>query len=153
MPESFRGSGLYKLDNRFRLVLPGGLSKYVKWFDPTQELKCLAVPGHEGGIAVFAPAVLKEHQEMMVTLEGREDLRPEDMGSATYELARGGMLTWEVTIPSGRLTLPLGARELGIVPAEEHAMVALWRSTASLRSGTRRNSSREPKNPGGDGPS
>jgi hypothetical protein len=57
---------------------------------------------------------------------GDGDPRPEDLGSAVFELARAGTITWAVTIGTDRrLQLPLGARELEIVPAAANASVAL----------------------------
>lgn len=148
MPEPFQGFGLYKLDDRARLYLPSGLSAFVAWFDPTATLECLAVPGR-GGMAVFPPAALEEHREMIERLTVRNP-RPADLGSAAYELARLAALTWPVTIAKARLQLPLGARELGLVPSEENALIAvvalrgifeLWHP-AELRAQTQESSGR-----------
>ncbi len=124
MPDPFRGFGLYDLDDRCRLCLPKGLEAYVKWFNPTEIQDCLAVPGRRG-LVLFPPAILEEHRKMMVQLENGES-RPEDIGSVRFELARTGTVTWAVTIGTDRrFQLPLGARELGIVPATANASVAV----------------------------
>ncbi|HYX24823.1 MAG TPA: hypothetical protein VFC23_11770 [Thermoanaerobaculia bacterium] len=123
MPAPFTGFRLYKLDDRWRLCLPAKLEVYVKWYKPQETQECFAAPG-TGGMVVFPPAALEEHREMMARLDN-ENLRPRDIGSPTYELARTGTLVWPVTISKGRLELPLEARELGIVPPEAEATVAL----------------------------
>jgi hypothetical protein len=77
-------------------------------------------------MVVLSPEALAEHQELMARLKSENpssSLR--DVGSAQYLLARLGMLAWPVTISKGRLTLPQEARDLGIVPAEAEARVAL----------------------------
>lgn len=124
MADPFQGFGLYDLDTRHRLCLPKGLEDYVKWFKPQETQDCLAVPGRRG-LVLFPPAALEEHRELMARL-GDGDPRPEDLGSAVFELARAGTITWTVTIGTDRrLQLPLGARELGIVPAAANSSVAV----------------------------
>jgi hypothetical protein len=123
---TFQGFGVYDLD-RGRLCLPAGISNYVSWVTLGEAVECLAVPlpGRLGGIAVFPPAALAEHRELM-TGWSKRDPQPGDMGTAAYELARTGMVTWSAKIgKDGRFTLPLGARELGILPIADNAQVAL----------------------------
>jgi hypothetical protein len=122
----FSGFAGGELD-RSRLYLPVGIEEYVSWLTFEAAIECLAVPlpGRLGGIAVFSPAALAEHREMM-TGWGKRDLRPGDMVTPSYELARIGMVTWVAKISKDRrFTLPDGACELGLLPAAKSARVAL----------------------------
>jgi DNA-binding transcriptional regulator/RsmH inhibitor MraZ len=123
MPAPFTGFRLYRVDDRWRLSLPAKLESYVKWYKPRETQDCLALPG-VGGMVVFPPSALEEHREMMARLDGT-NLRLRDINSPTYELARTGTLAWTVTISGGRFELPKEARDLGIVPPEAEATVAL----------------------------
>jgi len=122
--EPFQGFGLYTLDERCRLVLPRGLESFVTWFDESEPRDCLAVPGRRG-LVLFPPTALAEHRELVARLP-TSDSRPDDLGSSAFELARTATITWTVTIGKDRrFQLPLGARELGIVPAVANARVGL----------------------------
>lgn len=124
MSEAFQGFGIYNLDGRHRLSLPRGLETYVNWFKPLETQDCLAMPGTRG-MVLFPPAALEEHRELMARLDGG-DPRPEHLGSALFALARAGTVTWAVTLGADRrFLLPLGARDLGIVPSAANASVAL----------------------------
>jgi hypothetical protein len=122
----FLGFGVFELD-RGRLPLPKSISEYVSWLTFEAAVECLAVPlpCRLGGLAVFPPAALAEHREMMAGW-GKRDPRPGDMVTPSYELARTGMVTWVVKISKdGRFTLPEGACKLGLLPIADNAKVAL----------------------------
>lgn len=125
MQDPFKGSGVYALDDRHRLVIPRGIESYLPWFSQGKTLACLGMPGHAGGLAVFSPTALQHLQRILRATEGR-DLGPEDMATPIFRLARFLSVTWEVSIGTDRrMTLPEGARDLGIVPAEPNDRVGV----------------------------
>jgi hypothetical protein len=125
MQQPFGGFGVYDLE-RSRLVLPRGIEAYVPWLVFKEGLECLGVPGPAGGLVIFSPDALAEHRAKIAHLQGGEDLTPDQLGTSVFELTRYLMVAWEITIgPDRRFTLPLGARDLGIVPTGPSDPVAL----------------------------
>jgi len=130
--EPFKGFGVYSLD-RNRLVLPRGIEIYVPWLVSKESIDCLGVPGPAGGLMVFSPQALKEHRAMTAYLQQGEDLTPDQMGTAIFELTRYAMVALEITIgPDRRFTLPLAARDLGIVPVRPNDPVGLVASRGRM---------------------
>jgi hypothetical protein len=122
----FSGFGVYTLD-RGRLHIPKGIEECVSWLTFEAPIECLAVPipGSLGGMAVFPPAVLVEHRQLLAGW-AKKDLRPEDLTAPAHELARTAMVTWEISIGTDRrFTLPPGACGLGLLPTAANGKVAL----------------------------
>jgi len=63
---------------------------------------------------------------MVARLRQGDDLMPDQMDSALFELTRYAIVAWEITIGlDRRFTLPAGARDLGLVPAGPNDPVGL----------------------------
>jgi hypothetical protein len=125
MSDRFKGFGIHSLE-RYRLVLPQGVEAYVPWLVSGESLDCLGMPGPTGGLVVFSPQVLDDHRAMVAHLQQGEDLTPGQFGTGVFELTRYVNVAWEITISSDRrFTLPVGARDLGIVPTGQNDPVGL----------------------------
>ena len=118
----FTGFAVCKLEAH-RLVLPANIDAVVGWV--STPLETLAVPGVGGGLVLLPPEALAEHREVQARLRGQR-FRVEDLGSPSYLLGRVGAVAWEVNISTERrFTLPLGARDMKLVPEGETAQVAV----------------------------